>query len=317
MKLQFIANLETGEAVDDVFFVLQTHRDNSGAPALSLSDRSGIVRGVPEGLAAGITPGIAAGDFIHGSGIVEGRRGSPVIVLTEVSPVAAASLDPGDFLPGSFRDTDELRGFLEFIASEVYDSDLSRLLALFLNDDDFMARFLLAPGEIRSHHAYLGGLLEHTVSVATLCQHTVVQHPRLNGDLLITASLLHDIGKIEEFSWRGRIEFTGEGMLWGHVLIGQRMIEERIGNLDGFPREKELRLLHAVVSHHGELEWGSPRPPQSAEALALHHLDNLDAKLKGYFEVIGGGRDISWPELQNLFRRPLHEPLAADREYRK
>lgn len=305
--------------MDDVFFVLETWGDGCRGGArktLRLSDRSGMVLAFlrcPEFEAGAL----AAGSFIRAEGVVETRFGGPVIALTGTGVEDANDLDQRDFLPGSFRDTDELRGYLEFFVSEVYDSDYSRLLEAFIGDAGFMDCFLMAPGEARSHHAYLGGLLEHTVSVATLCQHTAVQHPRLNSDLLTTAALLHDIGKVDEFSWQGRLEFTGEGMLWGHVLIGQRMIEERLAAMEGFPADKELQLLHAVVCHHGVPEWGSPKLPQSAEALALHHLDNLDAKLKGYFEVIEGSRDISWPELQNLFRRPLSEPLAADREFRR
>ncbi len=329
MKRQFLADLEPGDAVDDVFFVLEAEGPGNGRRrpvSLRLSDRSGTARAVirrdaagPSGdgdaAAGGAVP--AAGSFIRARGRVERGRSGTVLVLTGASLVDGSALDQRLFLPGSFRDPDELSGYLEYFRTEVYDEDYACLLSAFLDDGDFMARFRMAPGELRSHHAYLGGLLEHTVSVATLCQHLLVQHPRLNGDLLLTAALLHDIGKVEEFSWQGRLEFTGEGMLWGHVLISQRMIEERVADLGGLPREKELRLLHAVISHHGEPEWGAPRRPQSAEALALHHLDNLDAKLKGYFEVIEGGRDVSWSELSNLFRRPLDEPRAADRALRR
>lgn len=320
MKRQFLDNLEPGAPVDDVFFVLEAAGTGEGRHPVHarLSDRGGIVPATAAHEPALADGGkLTAGNFIRARGRAELERGGIVIAITDADVVDGEGLDQRDFLPGSFRDPGELYGYLEYFLTEVYDEDYARLLASFIDDAGFMERFRLAPGELRSHHAYLGGLLEHTVSVATLCQHTAVQHPRLNSDLLITAALLHDIGKIDEFSWQGRLEFTGEGMLRGHVLMGHGMIEERIGALAGFPREKELQLLHAVISHHGELEWGAPKRPLSAEALALHHLDNLDAKLKGYFEVIGGNRDISWPELQNLFRRPLDEPRAADREFRR
>ena len=130
--------------------------------------------------------------------------------------------------------------------------------AILFEDEEFLRRFCQAPGDVRSHHAFLGGLLEHTVSVATLCQHTTVQHPRLDADLLVTAALLHDVGKVEEFTFEGRIGYSKEGRLLGHVLIGQRMVEEKIRELGDFPRDKQLMLVHALISHHGELEWGRP-----------------------------------------------------------
>jgi 3'-5' exoribonuclease len=262
-----------------------------------------------ESLAAWLTPD----SFIRVSGTVESYRNLLQLNIRSASPVGLADLDQNDFVPGSYRNIVEICGYLDYFVSEIFDPDYSGLLDSFFGNKEFMERFSRAPGDARSHHAYLGGLLEHTVSVATLCQHVTVQHPRLNGDLLITAALLHDIGKVEEFQFDGRIRYSREGELLGHVLLGQRLVEDHIRKIGDFPRDKELELLHAIISHHGELEWGAPKRPRSAEALVLHHIDNLDAKVKGFLEVVDGSGDIGWPELQNLFRRPLDEPKAADR----
>ncbi len=226
---------------------------------------------------------------------------------------SAPGQNHGNNLPRSYRSSAEMADFLRYFLTEVYDPDFKALLEAFFLRQEFMERFALAPGHVNSHHAYLGGLLEHTLSVATLCQHVAVQYPRLNGGLLVTAALLHDIGKTEEICYGETIGTSHQGELLGHILLGQKMIEERVGGLPRvFPRSKELELIHAVISHHGELEWGAFKRPQSAEALVLHHIDNLDARVKGFFEVVAGKGKVSWPELQNYFRRPLDRPEAAD-----
>lgn len=318
MKKQFIAGLSPGDAVDDVFYVreLTTRVARTGQryAALKLSDRSGIADGRAWDDTAGIESRLEPGMFARVRGTAERYRGKVQVKIHGAAPVDDAGIDPLDFLPRSYRDTSELTGFLEYFMTEVYDADYRALLGSFFDDEDFMRQFVLAPGDASTHHAYLGGLLEHTVSVTTLCQHVAVQHPRLNSDLLITAALLHDVGKTREFEYRGAIGYSREGQLLGHVLLGQKMIEERISRMEGFPKEKELLLVHALISHHGELEWGAPKKPQSAEALVLHHLDNLDAKVKGFFEVVEGRGEVPWPKMQNLFRRPLDQPRAADKE---
>ena len=318
-KKQFLSDLTGGAAVDDVFYVVEAIRrlTRDGRPflALKLSDRSGVCEARAWDDVIGMESCLRPDRFARIRGRAELYRGRPQVIIRQAGAVSGALLDQRDFLPSTYRSIEELSGFLTYFLTEVFDSDYRALLESFFGDGQFMERFCLAPGHERSHHAYLGGLLEHTVSVVTLCQHTALQHPRLNSDLLITAALLHDIGKTEEFCYEGRISLSQEGRLLGHVLIGQRMIGQRLRQQpEPFPREKELQLMHAVISHHGELEWGAPKRPQSGEALVLHHIDNLDARTKGFFEVIEGRGELSWPEVKNYFRRPLDAPLAADRE---
>jgi len=317
-KKQFVEGLDPGDAVDDIFFLrevgLRPARNGSKYLALGLGDRSGVV----DGRAWGKDGLRLAGRLREGScarvrGLAVSYKGRLQVNVRQAELVDEDAVDPADFVPSSFRDREELAGFLQYFITEVYDPDYRRLLESFFADPGFMDRFCQAPGDARTHHAYLGGLLEHTVSVATLCQHVTVQHPRVNADLLLAAALLHDIGKIDEYECRGAITCSREGRMIGHVLLGQRLIEDRLRELGGFPREKELQLVHAVISHHGELEWGAPKRPQSVEALVLHHIDNLDAKVKGFLEVVEGRGEVSWSEMQNLFRRPLDSPMAADR----
>ncbi|MHB1361629.1 MAG: 3'-5' exoribonuclease YhaM family protein [Thermoleophilia bacterium] len=316
-KSQFLVDLAAGAAVDDIYYLrdLRLGKVKTGKPylALRVSDRTGVMEARVWDGADEMFRRLKPDSFIRVRGRVEDYRQRPQLVILSAGPAEAAGIDQRDFIPGSYRDSEELIGYLRYFLTEVFDPDFSRLLESFFDDEAFVERFRRAPGDARSHHAYLGGLIEHTVSVATLCQHTTLQHPRLNSDLLLTAALLHDVGKVDEFLCDGRIRYSREGRLLGHVLLGQRLVEGRIRSLKDFPRDKELDLIHAMISHHGELEWGAPKRPQSAEALVLHHIDNLDAKVKGFLEVVDGSGEVSWPELQNLFRRPLDEPRAADR----
>lgn len=317
-----LGSLPAGTSFRETYFLKDVKKSQesgiSPAPELVLSDKSGATRALWRPAGSGsLTPaaasGLEPGQFVQVRGSV-GGPGSPRLLIDALMPVETAGLDLSEFLPASYRDTGELMGYLEYFVAEVRDPDYERLLESFFTDPEFRRRFSLTPGDLRTHHAYLGGLLEHTVSVATLCQHVCVQHPRLDADLLVTAALLHDVGKVEQFTFAGRIESSREGSLLGHVIIGQEMIRERVRSQGGMPPEKETRLLHAHISHHGELEWGAPKRPQSAEALVLHHIDNLDARVKGFLEVVRGSGEVSWPELTNFFRRPLDEPRAADRE---
>lgn len=315
-RRQFIAALSADSAVDEIFYLKEVRRgiarNGNRYLALKLSDRSGSMEARVWTGADTLEAQLAPDSFIGVRGTVESWQGRLQLKISSAFPVDPVDLEQQDFVPSSYRDIEELRGFLDYFVTEIHDPDYSGLLQSFFGDMEFMGRFSQAPGDARSHHAYLGGLLEHTVSVATLCQHVTVQHPRLNSDLLMTAALLHDIGKVEEFRFDGCIRYSREGQLLGHVLLGQRLVEEHIREMGGLPKDKELALLHAIISHHGELEWGAPKRPKSAEALVLHHIDNLDAKVKGFLEVVDGSGEVGWPELQNLFRRPLDEPRAAD-----
>jgi 3'-5' exoribonuclease len=147
-----------------------------------------------------------------------------------------------------------------------------------------------------------------------MCDFVGQQYGRIDRDLLLTAALLHDVGKTRELSFDTTIDFTDAGRFLGHVIQGVTFIAEKAAKLPTFPESKLQQLLHCVVSHHGELEWGSPKRPKTIEALILHHVDNLDAKVKGFLEIVGGSREAAWTDLRNLFRRPLHVPRATHQE---
>jgi 3'-5' exoribonuclease len=213
------------------------------------------------------------GDLVRVAGRVERFRDE---LQLEVRAIARADdADPAAFLPVAYRDLDELDGFLEHLAGEVRDAPFAALLADLLNDAALRAALRRSPCTRAGHHAYLGGLLEHTVAVATLALETCALHPRLEQDLLITAALVHDIGKTREFTLGAEIGLTDEGRLLGHIELGLRILDERRTPLD---EPRRLALHHCILTHHGD------RKPATPEALALYRLNTVDAAIKGALE---------------------------------
>jgi 3'-5' exoribonuclease len=281
-----IASLREGAAVDGVYACSRKERltTRAGAPylALELRDRSGALPARIFRDADFLAGRFDRGDLVRVRGRVERFRDELQVDVADIRRATAEEGDPADFLPRAYRDVEELDGFLEHLAREVYDEDLRRLVGAFFDDAAFRADFRRAPCTRGGHHAYLGGLLEHTVAVATLAVETCALHVRLNSDMLIAAALLHDVGKTREFDYGADIALSTEGRLLGHVAIGQQMITERAARV-GVPEAKLLALLHCVIGHHGAdglpgRRFGSP------EALALHRLNLVDATVKGALE---------------------------------
>jgi 3'-5' exoribonuclease len=282
-----IAALRAGGGIEGVFACTRKDRltTKSGAPylALELRDRTGTLAARAFRDADFLAGQFERGDLVWVSGRVERFRDELSAELAAIRRADDASASPEAFLPVAYRDLDELDGFLEHLAREVYDRDYKRLLDAFLRDDAFRAELRRAPCTRSGHHAYLGGLLEHTVAVGTLATELRTLHPRLNADLVICAALLHDIGKTREFELGAEIALSDEGRLVGHIAIGAQMVAERAGRVGGIAREKLLALSHCVLCHHGP--DGVPgRRFGSAEALALYRLNALDASVKGALE---------------------------------
>ncbi|HEX3276936.1 MAG TPA: OB-fold nucleic acid binding domain-containing protein [Thermoleophilaceae bacterium] len=280
-----IAELRAGSEVEGVFACTRKDRltARSGTPylALELRDRSGAIQARAFRDADFLAGQFERGDLVAVTGRVERFRDELQVELASIKRAEAS--DPASFLPTAYRDLDELDGFLEHLAREVYDPDLRALVDAFLGDATFRAELRRAPCTRSGHHAYLGGLLEHTVAVATLALETCALHPRLNSDVLISAALLHDVGKLREFELGAEIGLSDEGSLVGHVVLGQQLIVERAARLDGFPQEKLNPLLHCVLAHHGA-DALPGRRFRTPEALALARLNAVDAAVKGALE---------------------------------
>jgi 3'-5' exoribonuclease len=280
-----VSTLRPGQDVDGVFACTRKDRlmTRTGAPylALELRDRTGTVPARAFQNADALAGRFDRGDLVNVTGRVERFRDELVLEVAGISRVPATEpVDPARFLPSAYRDLDELDGFLEHLVGEVYDRRYRELLDVLLGDASLRAAWRRAPCTRAGHHAYLGGLLEHTVAVATFAHELCQLHPRLNSDLLLTAAITHDLGRTREFTYGAELGLTDEGRLLGHLAIGHRMLFERSGGLDD---ERRLALLHCVLCHHGAQAAPAGRFA-SAEALALYRLNSLDASVKGALE---------------------------------
>jgi 3'-5' exoribonuclease len=279
-----VAELRAGGEIEGVFACTRkdrlTARNGSPYLAVELRDRTGAIAGRAFRDADFLAGQFDRGDLVSVRGRVERFRDELQIELAAIKRAEENAADPAEFLPVAYRDVEELDGFLEHLAREVYDPDLRALLDAFLGDEAFRADFRRAPCTRSGHHAYLGGLLEHTVAVATLAFETSTLHPRLNSDLLVCAAILHDIGKIREFELSAEIALTEAGALVGHLALGVEMLNERAGAI---PAAKLHALTHCVLGHHGA-DALPGRRFRSAEALALQRLNALDTSVKGALE---------------------------------
>ena len=277
-----LSALRAGDLVDGVFACTRKDRliARTGTPylALELRDRTSALPARVFRDADLLGGRFDRGDLVRVQGQVERFREELQIDVRAIERADGA--DPAAFLPVAYRNLDELDGFLEHLAREVHEPGYAALLEGLLEDAGLRAAWRRAPCTRAGHHAYLGGLLEHTVAVATLAQETCVLHPRLNSDLLICAALVHDLGKTREFAYGAEIGLTEEGRMLGHVALGTQLLEPRLRDL---APERRVALLHCVLTHHGAQaapggRFGSP------EALALYRLNALDATVKGALE---------------------------------
>ena len=285
-----VSGLRPGQDVSAVFACTRKDRliTRSGSPylALQLRDRTGTLPARAFRDADALAGGFERGDLVRVTGRIERFRDELVLELASIARAAPDAADPAAFLPQAYRDLDELDGFLEHLAGEVRDARFRSLLDGLLADASLREQWRRAPCTRAGHHAYLGGLLEHTVGVATLAHELCQLHPRLSADLLLTAALVHDIGKTREFTYGAEFGLTDEGRLLGHVAIAQRMLTERAPALGD---ERRLALLHCVLCHHGP-EAAPGRRFGSVEALALYRVNALEAGVKGAIDHgVGGG----------------------------
>ncbi len=282
-----MAELRAGTQIEGVFACSRkdrlTARSGTSYLALELRDRSGAIPGRAFRDADFLAGQFERGDLVWVTGRVERFRDELQVEVRTIRRAEQEGLDPRDFLPVAYRDLEELDGFLEHLAREVHDADYRRLLDSMLTDEELREALRRAPCTRGGHHAYLGGLLEHTVAVATLALETCVLHPRLDSDLLVCAAILHDAGKTREFEYGAEIALSEEGALLGHLVLGQQLVAERAARLEGFPAARLVALQHCLLGHHGAEALPGKRF-RSPEAIALYRLNALDAAVKGALE---------------------------------
>jgi 3'-5' exoribonuclease len=280
-----VSSLRPGQELDGVYACVRKDRltTRTGSPylAVELRDRTGTLTARAFKGADALAGRFERGDIVRVRGRLERFRDELTLELSDIARAEEGDADPGRFLPTAYRDVEELDGFLEHLSGEVYDRGYAGLLQKLLGDAALRREWRRAPCTRTSHHAYLGGLLEHTVAVGTLAQETCQLHAGVNSDLLICAALVHDLGRTREFTYGAEIGVSDEGRLLGHLVIGERMITEAAqGVLD---EGRLLALLHCVLSHHGTGSAPGGRFA-SVEAMALFRINAVDAAVKGALE---------------------------------
>ena len=293
--MRYIKELHEGDMISSIYLCkdkksLQTKAGRKYY-SMQLHDKSGSVDGKVWDLSNGIGH-FESMDYIQVDAQVVSFQGSLQLNICRVRKAEEGEYDPADYMPCSKRNIEEMyHELLEMIAT-VREEHLHKLLEMvFTGNPEFIKAFKIHSAAKTMHHNFAGGLLEHSLSVARLCEFYVKRYPVLNHDLLITAALCHDIGKMSEISSFPENDYTDEGQLIGHIVTGTIMLDEKIRQIDGFPVKLANELKHCILSHHGELEYGSPKKPALIEAVALAFADNTDAKLEGFIELLDSGNN--------------------------
>jgi 3'-5' exoribonuclease len=283
--------------------IMGTTRKGDPFISVTLADRTGEVEGkIWEG-AEGLSSLFREGDICEVEGYAGIYRGRTQITISGIKSLKG-EVDPAIFLESAPEEPSVMIKALRAILKEVKDVHLKRLIERFMGDQQFISSFKRAPAAKGFHHDYLGGLLEHTLSVCEMAGSVAEHYPRLDRDLLITAAFLHDIGKTRELSFGVQIDYTDEGRLVGHLVQGSAMVDEKLSGLKGFPQDLAVRLRHMILSHHGRYEFGSPKVPKFLEAIALNLIDDLDAKMNGLARFMDKDlREGAWTDFNRLLER--------------
>jgi 3'-5' exoribonuclease len=282
-----------------------------GSPYLTvkLKDKTGELDGKVWDNAVEFDQQFKKGDVIAIDGRANTYKNSLQISIIGIKKCSWEEIEPTDYLPGARGDINGMFEELIAHADTVQSKALQELLYAFLKDEKTAQLIKRAPAAKGFHHIYLGGLLEHTLSVVRLLIKLADHYPYLDRDMLITGGLLHDIGKIYEFSYDQLIEYSDEGRLIGHIVMGVEMIDKKVAEIPDFPAQLALELRHVILSHHGEFEYGSPKRPKTMEALAVHYMDDLDAKLNAFqsFLADSNNTDSEWTNYNRFFERYLYK----------
>ncbi len=313
MKKVFVKDIKEKDRVFDSFIVTKkdTGVSKSGKPYLNLRlmDSTGQVEARVWEDAGEISKRFEADDVVRVKGFAVSYQGRLQINVSDVEPVPETEYSIADFLPSSKRDPVEMMKELEGIISGLQDRYIKALLEAVFADPDVRKRFMHAPAAKAMHHPYIGGLLEHVLSMCGLAEGVSKHYARdtdVNKDLLVAGAILHDIGKIYELEYTRAFGYTDEGKLVGHITLGVELIDDKIKEVPGFPDESAMLLKHMLLSHHGRLEFGSPKRPKILEAVILYYLDDLDAKVAALRTLLEGEEEGGWTGYQRMFERPLY-----------
>ncbi|MDD6037461.1 MAG: HD domain-containing protein [bacterium] len=306
--MHYIEQLREGERINEIYLCKQKQIANTKAgkryESLVLQDKTGVLDAkIWDPDSQGIEECDAL-DYVNVMGDVTSFQGALQLNIKRLRKVSEGEYNPADYLPVSSKNIDEMYVKLQGYVKGLTNPYLKKLASgFFLEDGEFEKRFKFHSAAKSVHHGFVGGLLEHTLSVTELCAHYASVYPILNRDLLLTAAMFHDIGKLTELSTFPENDYTDEGQLLGHIAMGMELVGERIRTIDGFPRKLANELKHCILAHHGEYEYGSPKKPAIPEAVALNFADNLDAKMETMTELFAGVPEgnTDWQGYNRLF----------------
>lgn len=290
--MKFIESLRDGEQVRGIYLCKQKNSavTKTGKPYdnIILQDKTGNIDGKIWDPNSGGIMSFEAMDYVDISAEVITFNGGLQMNVRNLRKADEGEYNPTDYLPSSTKDIEKMYSDLLKLVDSVKNPHFNQLLkSFFVEDTDFVMEFKRHSAAKTIHHSFIGGLLEHTLSVANLCEYFSKAYPILNHDLLITAALFHDIGKVYELSQFPQNDYTDEGQLIGHIVVGYEIISKNIDKIPDFPEKMARELKHCILAHHGELEYGSPKKPALAEAFAINLADNADARLQTITEILG------------------------------
>lgn len=277
---------------------------------LKLVDRSGDIEGRVWTSAESVAQSFAKDDFVRVTGRAVSFQEHLQLNIVSIEKIGEEEILFPDFFPMTEKDIEEMFQSLLEVSREIKNPHLSRLLQLIWEDESFVKLFKIAPASKSLHHNYLGGLLEHTLSLAHLVLKNVSHYSGLNLDLLLTGSILHDIGKVDELSYRRSFDYSDQGRLLGHIILGLERVDDKVRQLPDFPEDLSMLLRHLLLSHHGQYIWGSPKRPMTLEAVMLHFLDDMDAKITGVQQFIRKEvpEGSKWSGYHRIFEQNFYVP---------
>ena len=312
-KSIYVKDIKTGDKVNEVFLAAEKNLAYSqkGAPYLNLRlrDRTGDVDGKIWENALTWEKAFKKGDLIRIQARALSFKNAIQLSIIELRKVEDGEVELADYFPMARGDLAQMYSGVLGYVEQVKTPCLAALLRSFFEDETLTSLFRRAPAAKGFHHVYIGGLLEHTLSVVRLLDLAAVHYQGINRDLLIAGGILHDIGKIYEFSYERIVEYSDPGRLIGHIVMGVEMVDRKIATIPDFPEQMAMELRHLILSHHGILEYGSPKRPKTLEALIVHFMDDLDAKVNAFQETIRDARDeeSDWTPYHRLFDRFIYK----------
>ncbi|GAB4339817.1 MAG: HD domain-containing protein [Candidatus Abyssubacteria bacterium] len=325
MNPKFISQFAEGDRIIAHLLVQskQLLSTKSGKPYLSLllQDKTGTISARLWDNALEFYDKFKVNDIIKVDGTVELYNKELQLVIRRLRTSQPEEIQLSDFVRQSDHNVDEMLLEIRSYIEAVHNPHLKALLEAFFNDEAFVEEFKTSPAARNIHHVWVGGLLEHTLSTARICEYLTTHYPVLDADLLITMAILHDVGKVRELEVSPSINYTEEGNLLGHIILGIQMVDEKLAHIPNFPPKLRMLVEHMLLSHHGQSEWGSPRPPMFLEAEILHRADDLDVKVDIISRAVAEDRDSdsSWTAYQRaleriLYKRPTYETDLAPEE---